>query len=415
MYLASKVEKLEPGTLRGEHVELVPLNRSHHAQLCEIGLDEELWRFTTNQINTPQEMAEYIDAAIADQTSGTALPFVIVEKTKRAIVGCTRYHSYNAINRRVVIGHTWIARDWQRTLVNTETKYLMLKHAFEQLNCNRVEFIVNSINERSRKALLRIGAKQDGLLRNYVVGKDNAPCDVAVFSVVDKEWPQVRVGLADKLKGTREVSIATTQSSYDKVAVEYAQEFRDELSRKPFDRKMLDWLIEKVDGLGPICDLGCGPGQVAAHLQERGAEAMGIDLSIEMIRQAQLLNPQIRFEQGNILELNNIADSSLGGIAAFYSLLHLPRASVVQGLSEIKRVLRSGGVLLTANHIGADSVHRDEWFGQEVSLDFLFFETAEMKDYVVRAGFTLEEVIERDPYIGSEYPSRRAYIFARKL
>src|SRR4030095_1186418 len=152
----------------------------------------------------------------------------------------------------------------------------------------------------------------------------------------------------------------------------------------------------------------------AAYVHERGAEAMGIDLSNEMIRQAQLLNPQIRFEQGNILELTNIADASLGGVAAFYSLLHLPRASVVKGLSDINRVLRSGGVLLTANHIGADAVHRDEWFGQEVSLDFLFFETSEMKDYVVRAGFTLEEVLEREPYVGSEYPSRRAFIFARK-
>jgi ubiquinone/menaquinone biosynthesis C-methylase UbiE len=141
---------------------------------------------------------------------------------------------------------------------------------------------------------------------------------------------------------------------------------------------------------------------------------MGIDLSREMIKQAQLLNPQIRFEQGNILELNHIADSSLGGVAAFYSLLHLPRASIVQGLREINRVLRSGGVLLTANHIGSETVHRDEWFGQEVSLDFLFFETAEMKEYIVRAGLTLEEVVERDPYVGSEYPSRRAYIFARK-
>ena len=408
------MDKLEPKTLRGEHVDLVPLNRSHHAPLCEIGLDEELWRFTTNQIRTPQEMSEYIEAAIADQTSGTCLPFVIVEKVQGKIVGSTRYHSHNAANRRLVIGHTWIARAFQRTSVNTETKYLMLKHAFEELNCIRVEFIVNSINERSRRALIRIGAKQDGVLRSYVVGKDNASCDVAVFSIVDTEWPQVKSSLEEKLKGTREDSTTTTQSSYDKVAAEYVQEFRDELSRKPFDRKMLDWLIEKVARLAPICDLGCGPGQVAAYVHEHGAEAMGIDLSNEMIRQAQLLNPQISFEQGNILELNNIADDSLGGVAAFYSLLHLPRASVVKGLSEINRVLRSGGVLLTANHVGSDTFHRDEWFGQEVSLDFLFFETAEMKDYIVRAGFTLEEVLERDPYVGSEYPSRRAYIFARK-
>jgi SAM-dependent methyltransferase len=203
------------------------------------------------------------------------------------------------------------------------------------------------------------------------------------------------------------------EESYDRVAAEYATEFRDELSHKPFDRKMLDWLIEKVGGLGPICDMGCGPGQVAKYLHEKGSQACGIDLSGEMVRQAQLLNPEIRFEQGNMLSLE-IDQNSLGGIAAFYSLIHVPRESVVQALTEFKQVLRSGGAILIAHHIGADVVHRDEWFGKDVSLDFLFFETNEMKEYVTRSGLLLEEVIERDPYPAVEYPSRRSYMFARK-
>jgi len=202
--------------------------------------------------------------------------------------------------------------------------------------------------------------------------------------------------------------------NYDLVAAEYAAAFRDEMEKKPFDRKMLDWLMEKVGGSGQICDLGCGPGQVAGYLHGRGAAACGIDLSPEMVKQAQLLNPGVHFQQGDMLALTEIADATFGGIAAFYSIIHIPRPSVVDALGELKRVLRPGGVLLVTFHIGVDTVHRDELLGKEVSLDFHFFETAEMKGYLKGAGFELEEVIERDPYPEVEYPSRRAYIFARK-
>jgi len=162
-------------------------------------LDERLWELTTNKVSTPEEMLAYIEAALNDQSIGTALPFVIVEKKTNKIVGSSRYHSFNATNRRIVIGHTWIVTDWQRTIVNTETKYLMLKHAFEELGCQRVEFIVNSINEKSRRALQRIGAKQEGVLRNYVLGKTNEPCDAVLFSIIDSEWNKVRSDLEDKL------------------------------------------------------------------------------------------------------------------------------------------------------------------------------------------------------------------------
>lgn len=204
------------------------------------------------------------------------------------------------------------------------------------------------------------------------------------------------------------------QNSYDRVAEDYAEQFRDEMDQKPFDRKMLDWLAEKVGGSGVICDMGCGPGQIARYLHSRGVEACGVDLSREMVRQAQHLNPDISFQQGDMLALKRVADDSFGGIAAFYSIVHIPQEQVVQALRELKRVLRSGGVLLLTFHIGREIKHLDEWWGKEVSLDFLFFETEEMKGHLRAAGFELEEVIERDPYPEVEYQSRRAYIFARK-
>ena len=203
------------------------------------------------------------------------------------------------------------------------------------------------------------------------------------------------------------------QNSYDRVARAYAEQFRDELSHKPFDRKMLDWLAEKVGSLGVICDMGCGPGQIAAYLHSQGAQVCGVDLSPEMVNQARLLNPNIEFRQGDMLDLADIPDAAYGGVAAFYSIIHIPRSSLLHALTELRRVLCRDGVLLLTHHIGREVFHRDEFLGQQVSIDFNFFETSEMKDHLLRSGFILEEVIERDPYPDVEYQSRRAYIFAR--
>lgn len=205
------------------------------------------------------------------------------------------------------------------------------------------------------------------------------------------------------------------KNSYDRVAEDYAEQFRDEMEKKPFDRKMLDWLIEKVGDKGIICDMGCGPGQIARYLHNRGAKACGVDLSPMMVERAQQLNPDISFQQGDMLALTEVADNSYGGVAAFYSVIHVPRPSVTQALRELKRVLRPGGVLLLTFHKGQEIIHRDEWWGKEVSLDFIFFEREEMKSYLTSAGFELTEVIERDPYPEDvEHQSRRAYIFAQK-
>lgn len=203
------------------------------------------------------------------------------------------------------------------------------------------------------------------------------------------------------------------QNSYDRVAEEYAKRFYNELDSKPFDRKMLDWFIEKVDGVGTICDLGCGSGHIANYLHNRDLEVCGIDLSSGMVEQAQKLNPNIAFQQGDMLSLDDFADNSFGGIAAFYSIIHIPRLLVVNALREMNRVLRSKGLLLLTFHIGQQIHHLEEWFDKRVFLDFHFFETAQMKVDLQMAGFELEEAVER-PYPEIEVQTRRAYLFARK-
>src|ERR1044071_9849864 len=180
---------------------------------------------------------------------------------------------------------------------------------------------------------------------------------------------------------------AELQSSYDRVAADYAGQFRDELDGKPFDRKMLDWLAEKVGGSGVICDMGCGPGQVARYLHGRGVEACGVDFSPAMVREARRLNPEVDFRQGDMLALSDVEADAYGGIAAFYSIVHIPRQRLSQALREFARVLRPRGVLLLAFHIGREVKHLDEWWGKEVSVDFLFYETEGVKARLTAAGF----------------------------
>jgi SAM-dependent methyltransferase len=208
--------------------------------------------------------------------------------------------------------------------------------------------------------------------------------------------------------------INDVQTSYDRVADEYVVRIFEELEHKPLDRELLDRFAEKVQVIGPACDVGCGPGHVARYLhQQRGVRVSGVDLSPVMIEAARRLNPGIEFEQADMRSLK-IEDEALGGIAAFYSIIHIPRQDVVAVLAELKRVLRPGGLLLLAFHIGIDSVHLDEWWGQQVSVDFLFFRPDEMKGFLNEAGFQVVDIVEREPYPDVEHPSRRAYIFAEK-
>jgi len=203
------------------------------------------------------------------------------------------------------------------------------------------------------------------------------------------------------------------QSSYDAVAEEYVRRIFDELNGKPLDRELLDRFAADVREKGMVCDVGCGPGQVARYLAERDVNVIGIDLSPEMIRQARRLTPNVEFRQGNMLALE-AEDGAWAGITAFYSLIHIPHEEVSSALREFARVLRPAGLLLLAFHIGEEVIHLDEWWERQVSVDFIFFRPEEMTGYLQAAGFEIEAVIERPPYENVEHPSRRAYIFARK-
>jgi SAM-dependent methyltransferase len=203
------------------------------------------------------------------------------------------------------------------------------------------------------------------------------------------------------------------RGSYDRVAAEYARRIFDELRHKPLDRELLDRFAARVRGRGPACDLGCGPGQVARYLHERGVEVIGVDLSPGMVAEARRLNPGLAFREGDLRALQ-VPDEAWAGIAAFYSIIHVSRAEVDGALHECWRVLRPGGLLLVSFHVGDQIVHLDEWWGQEVSVDFFFLRPAEVTGWLTAAGFEVEEVVERDPYPDVEHQSRRAYVFAHK-
>jgi SAM-dependent methyltransferase len=202
-------------------------------------------------------------------------------------------------------------------------------------------------------------------------------------------------------------------NDYDPVANEYASKFFEELQHKPFDRRLLERLAEETRHLGPVCDLGCGPGQVARYLHDHGANALGVDLSGNMVAAARRLNPGIPFQSGDMRKLP-VEDESWGGIAAFYSIIHIPNPEAVAVLSELRRVIKPPGLLLVAFHIGNEIVHLDEWWGKSVSLNFYFFGLDEMAGYIEEAGFKLEEVLERKPYDEIEHPSQRGYILAKR-
>lgn len=202
--------------------------------------------------------------------------------------------------------------------------------------------------------------------------------------------------------------------SYDQVARQYADKFIDEFDQKPFDRMILDRFAHEVRDLGPSCDLGCGPGEVARYLHRHGVDVFGIDLSPQMVEQARRCTPEIDFRIGNMLALPD-ADASLGSIAAFYSIIHISRTQVGQALGEMQRVLRPGGKLLLTFHIGSQVIHLDCWWEREVCVDFLFFQPKTMCAHLQAAGFEVLEAIEREPYPPEvEAQTRRAYILAQK-
>jgi SAM-dependent methyltransferase len=193
--------------------------------------------------------------------------------------------------------------------------------------------------------------------------------------------------------------------SYDAIAEEYAQQYFDELDGKPFD--ILDRFAASVAGRGRVCDLGCGPGQIASYLTARGVEAFGIDASAAMVATARRLNPELEFLVGNFFALD-FPDGALAGVAACYSLIHVPRADLGLTVSELARVLQTGGRLLISLHAGTGEVTREEAYGKTVGLVATLFSEDEVRTALHDAGMRIDTLITRQPY-SFEYQSQRIY------
>ena len=190
---------IEPVTLKGRIATLEPLAVIHGPELARAASDGELWRLWYTHIAPPERMHEYVATALDMRERLGAMPFVVRDNATGDVVGCTRYFNVDAANRRLEIGHTWYAKRVQRTGVNTECKLLLLGHAFEVLRCIAVEFRTHWFNHASRAAIARLGAKQDGVLRNHQLMQDGARRDTVVFSIIDGEWPAVKQHLQFKL------------------------------------------------------------------------------------------------------------------------------------------------------------------------------------------------------------------------
>lgn len=190
---------MKPVTLDGARVRLEPMSLEHVDGLAAVGLDPQLWRITATNIANRDDMVVYVRDALALQRAGSALPFVTVLKAEDRIIGSTRFANFDAPSRRVEIGWTWLAVPWQRSGANVEAKLLMLTHAFEVLELNRVEFKTDAINAKSRAALLGIGAKEEGTLRSHMVLWNGRIRDSVYFSVIRDEWPEVKRRLQERL------------------------------------------------------------------------------------------------------------------------------------------------------------------------------------------------------------------------
>lgn len=183
---------LEVPVLSGRHVRLEPLEAAHLDALTAAGSDPAIWTWYPDSAATPDGMRRFVEVSLAARAAGTALPFVQIDVASGAVVGSTRFGALDRRHRRAEIGWTWLVPACQRTAINTESKYLMLRHAFETLGLMRVEFKTDALNEKSRRALSRIGATEEGIFRRHMLTESGRVRDSVYFSVVDVEWPQVR-------------------------------------------------------------------------------------------------------------------------------------------------------------------------------------------------------------------------------
>ena len=191
--------KVEPVILEGEVVRLEPMTLEHLDGLWEAGKDEALWELIPTNVASIDDMRKYVESALADRGRGVALPFVTVERASGKVIGSTRFGNIDTANLRAEIGWTWITPAFQRTAVNTEAKLLMLTHAFETWKCIRVELKTDALNERSRAAIKRLGATEEGIFRKHMICDTGRFRDSVYFSIIDTEWPAVKENLVSKL------------------------------------------------------------------------------------------------------------------------------------------------------------------------------------------------------------------------
>jgi SAM-dependent methyltransferase len=207
--------------------------------------------------------------------------------------------------------------------------------------------------------------------------------------------------------------VETVRENYDRLAKVYADKVFDELQYKPIDRDVLKRFAERTRDQGEVCDLGCGPGHVAQYLRNADTAVFGVDLSPRMVEQARRLNPQISFRIGNMLSLD-IPSDTLAGITAFYSIVNISREFLPLAFREMARVLKPGGLLLIAFHVGDDVVSVNELWGEPITMNTFRFTTAEIIQGLEKEHLVVSEVVEREPYLEVEYQSPRAYVFAEK-
>jgi len=200
---------------------------------------------------------------------------------------------------------------------------------------------------------------------------------------------------------------------YDTVAEEYAETFSGEHEKKPKDQEILHRFSQEIGDRRPVWDFGCGPGQTAKYLKNLDIEISGLDLSEKILEQARTIHPEIHFQKGNILELEFESDS-IAGAVSFYAIVHFTEEQVEIACREVFRVLQPGGIFLCTYHIGDKTIHLEEFLGKKIDIDFMFFTTDFISKCLKKSGFEKIEIIEREPYPGVEYESRRAYAFAIK-